>query len=501
MKAQTIPIEDHKKEVEILQNENSYLKEQISWFRRQIFGKKSEKVISGLTEDQLEFEGFSVLSEEETNKTQKVKSHERRSQKRNGKDKITLPKDLPVEEQVLDLSEEEKVCPKTGKALKKIGKEVTLKLAYRPGSYFIKKIIRPKYAFPQESDAGINIAPLPESLLPRCRADESFLADILVKKYADHLPLYRIQESFSRDEIFISRQILCKWVYRSGNALFPLYEEMKKQIFLSKNAFVDETPIPLQVKGKGKLQKAYMWSLCGGLEQNPVYRLYHFFPNRKHKNAEKLLLGFKGNLHSDKYGAYEDMAQKNKAINWCPCWVHIRRQFFEAESGDLKLRARILMKIRHLFMYEKVAWNRSPNERLRIRKIKEIPLIDTLIKEVKAKLIDDKLLPKSKFRQALGYFCSLIPYLKNYTKHPFARLDNNVAERAIRPLAIGRKNWLFIGHEDCGQSAAVILSLVQTCRAIGVNPRKYLEDVMRRLMSHNSQKLHELLPSNWKPPD
>jgi transposase len=124
--------------------------------------------------------------------------------------------------------------------------------------------------------------------------------------------------------------------------------------------------------------------------------------------------------------------------------------------------------------------------------------IDELIKAVKDKLVNGKILPKSKFKEALGYFCGLIPYLKNYTKHVFARLDNNVAERAVRPLAIGRKNWLFVGNEDGGESAAIIFSLIQTCRALNINPREYLEDVMRRLMSHNFQKLHELLPDQWK---
>ena len=148
-------------------------------------------------------------------------------------------------------------------------------------------------------------------------------------------------------------------------------------------------------------------------------------------------------------------------------------------------------------MLEKVAWARSPEERLKIRQEKQVPIIDELTAKIKERLIDKKILPKSKFREALGYFCGLIPYLKNYTQHAFARLDNNVAERAVRPLAIGRKNWLFFGSEDGGEAAAMLLSLVQTCRGPGINPREYLEDVFRRLMGHNSQKLEELLPDRW----
>lgn len=148
-------------------------------------------------------------------------------------------------------------------------------------------------------------------------------------------------------------------------------------------------------------------------------------------------------------------------------------------------------------MLEKVAWNRSPEERLRIRKEKEEPIIDELINKIKSRLLAGNLLPKSKLREALGYFCGLIPYLKNYTKHAFARMDNNVAERAIRPLAIGRKNWLFFGSEDGGEAGAILFSFVQTCRGLGINPREYLEDIFRRLMSHSSQRLEELLPDHW----
>ena len=148
-------------------------------------------------------------------------------------------------------------------------------------------------------------------------------------------------------------------------------------------------------------------------------------------------------------------------------------------------------------MLERVAWARSPEERLQIRQEKEVPIIDELIQKIKDRLIKGNLLPKSKFREALGYFCGLIPYLKNYIKHAFARMDNNIAERAIRPLTIGRKNWLFFGSEDGGEAGAVLLSFVQTCRGLGINPREYLEDIFRRLMGHNARKLEELLPDRW----
>ena len=476
-----------------LDQEIHYLQEQLAWFKRQIFGKRSERVVSDLNAQQLIFEGFeNTCSEKEKKKS--VASHERSKPNRDGKDKITLPDDLPVRTTILDISEDEKVCQETGQALVQIGVEVSHKLAHEPGSYYIKEIIRPKYANPQKEEAGILTASLPDSLLPKCRADESLLAEIITKKFADHLPLYRIAEIFKREGILISRKLLSQWVIRSAMALKPLYDEMLKRVLSSKNIFIDETPVKLwEIE---KCQQAYMWVIVGGCEANPAYRIYEFKQDRCHHNVLDILKDYRGGLHSDKYAAYQRLAEQ-KIITWFPCFSHIRRKFFEAEAGDPVFRKWVLRKMRYLFMLERVAWARSPEERLRIRQEKEVPIIDELIDKIKAKLIDGKILPKSKLKEAMGYFCSLISYLKNYTKDAFARMDNNVAERAVRPLAIGRKNWLFFGSPDSGEAGAILFSVVQTCRGLDINPREYLEDVMRRIMGHNSQKLYELLPDEW----
>jgi len=484
---------EYSKENTALRNENAYLKEQLAWFQRQLFGKRSEKTIANLDEEQLIFEGFDLLESTNKEETQTVPAHTRRKPKRDGKDKITLPPDLPVERTVLDLPEKEKFCPETGEPLVKIGEEVTHKLAYKPGSYYLKEIVRPKYALPEGK--GIITSELPESFIDKCRVDESFLAHLLTQKYANHLPLYRISEILARQGIRISRQLLSQWVLRVGEGLRPLYNEMRKRILESGNVFIDETPLSLQMPKKVK--KCFMWVLVGGKGQDPPYRIYDFREDRKHHNAIEILEGYKGVVHSDKYGAYEDMAQK-EGIIWAPCFSHVRRKFIEAESGDLPFRNWVLRQIRYLFLFEKVAWKRSEEERVRIRKEKEVPIIDRLIKTIKDKLIQGKALPKSKFREALGYFCSLIPYLKNYIEHPFARLDNNVAERAVRPLAIGRKNWLFVGSVTGGTATAIILSIVQTCRGLNINPYEYLADILPRFMGHSSHKLYELLPDNWQ---
>jgi transposase len=486
-------IDDLLLENDKLKKEVFHLNEQLDWFKRQLFGKRSEKIVSQTNSEQLEFEGFkneSVKSSE----AKTIPAHERRKPCRNGQDKISLPSDLPVERTVIDLPEEKKVCPETGIALVKIGEDISFKLAFTPGSFYLKEIVRPKYAHPQREEAGIFSACLPDSIIPKCRADESFLAEIITKKFGDHLPLYRISEILGREGIGISRKLLSQWVVKCGIALKPLYNEMLKKILESGNVFVDESPV--KVQDSNTVKQGYIWLIVGGLNENPCYRVYDFRMNRQHSNLSKLIGNYNKVLHSDKYGAYETLATK-KLLEWCPCWAHIRRKFFDAEAGDSKLREWVLRKIRYLFMLERVAWARSPNERLKIRKEKEIPIIDELIEKIKKRLIEGNLLPKSKFREALGYFCGLVPFLKTYTKHPFARLDNNVAERAIRPLAIGRKNWLFFGSEQGGEAGSILLSFVQTCRGLGINPREYLEDIFRKLMGYNAQKLHELLPDQW----
>lgn len=469
-----------------------YLEEQLAWFKRQIFGKRSEKIITNLNEQQLDLEGLEQ-QEHSPEETQTISAHPRKKPNRNGQDKITVPSDLPIKTTVLDLPEEQKVCPETGKPLVKIGEETTHKLVQEPGRFYIKKIIRPKYTNPQKPEAGVFIADPPDGIIPKCRADESFLAEIATRKFADHLPLYRISDILKRDGIGISRKLLSQWMVRLGSVLTPLYTVMLAKILASDNIFIDESPVKI-LKEESRL--GYMWTIVGGEGPNPPYRIYDFRENRRHDNVLQMLKGYTGVLHSDKYGAYETLAQ-SKQITWCPCWAHIRRKFFEAEGGDPPFREWVLSRIQTLFELEETAWTKPLDERLRIRQIEEVPIIDELIEKIKGSLINGKVLPKSKFREALGYFCGLIPYLKNYTQHPNARLDNNVAERALRPLAIGRKNWLFFGSVEGGEAAAVLLSLVQTCRGLEINPREYLEDLFRRFMGHPANRLAELLPDQW----
>lgn len=190
----------------LVKQENSYLKEQLDWFKRQLFGKRSEKLTTTLNSEELEFDGFDKLSSEDKEESKTIPSHKRRKPNRNGQDKIRLPDDLPVETTVIDLAEEEKICSETGKPLIQIGIEKSCKLAHKPGSYYLKEIIRPKYAYPTKEKSGIKTAELPDSIIPRCRADESLLAEIATQKFTDHLPLYRIAQMQTGLSMGVSRR-------------------------------------------------------------------------------------------------------------------------------------------------------------------------------------------------------------------------------------------------------------------------------------------------------
>ena len=293
------------------------LQEQLDWFKRQVFGQKSERIARDLDKVQMQFEGFDVPQAPDKEQTQTVPAHQRHKPRRDGQDAITIPADLPVKTVILDIPEVEKVCKETGIPLVHIGNETTHKLAHEPGSYYIKEIIRPKYAHPQRPEDGVLTAELPDSMIPKCRADESLLAEIVTQKFADHLPLYRIAESMGRIDIQISRKLLSQWIIRCGMALKPLYEVMLELILKGENVFIDESPVKLQAKDKCKT--AYMWVVVGGNESNPAYRVYDFRTNRCHDHVLDILQGYRGGLHSDKYDGYFKLAQE-KVITWFPCW-------------------------------------------------------------------------------------------------------------------------------------------------------------------------------------
>jgi transposase len=309
------------------------------------------------------------------------------------------------------------------------------------------------------------------------------------------VPLYRQAEMLLRDKISVSRQTLGSYVLQAGKALKPLYDLLAEEIRKSGNIFVDETPIDMLAPGKGKTIQGYMTVMAGGESLNPALKVYTFLTSRKHEGFERLLEGYSGVFHSDKYQAYEKEAKKQGKI-WCPCYAHIRRKFVEAGEDPL-LQKEILLLLQELFGIEEKSKDLEPEQRIQMRVEKAIPIIDALLQKAKERL-SRRLLPRSNIGKAIGYLLGLSPYLKNYIQNPYARLDNNVAERALKLVVIGRKNWMFVGNQQGGEASSVIYSLAQTCRALQINPQEYFDDILRRIQGHPYHKLAELLPQNWK---
>ena len=254
-----------RKQVLLQSDEIVCLKEKISWFERQMFGKRSERLVP-IPGDPQYLPGMEPPKEEAVPELVDVPAHKKRKRKpkndyANG---LTIPENLPVEQEILDLPEEQKICPETNEKMVKIGEDVTRRLGYRAPQYFVKEIVRPKYALPSREEEGVFTHELPESILPRAKVDESLLAEIVTRNFSDHLPLYRLSEIFSRDGIQITRQLLSQWLIRLGVILMPLYDLMLQKIKDSGVGYIDESPVKLQVKGKGKLQQGYMWVLVGG---------------------------------------------------------------------------------------------------------------------------------------------------------------------------------------------------------------------------------------------
>jgi len=472
------------------------LKEQLDWLKRQIFGKKSERHILDPNQPELPLDIpiSEVEPEEETITTKRKKSRKGMPLKR-----FEVPDYLPREDIFLDIREDEKFCPETGEPLKILRQEVSEKLAYKPGSYFVKRYIRPVYTSAKQPQTGIVCASLPEMPIEKARVDVSLLAHILVQKFADHLPIYRIEEILRRSDINIQRQTIGDWVLKLGEVLEPLYDLMFKKILSAERLFTDATGLNYLVKGQGT-KKGYMYVYCGGRgdpeDKYPPYLLYEFTEDGKHENTLKRLRTFSGLLHSDAHGAYDKTSERDD-ISWQLCLAHARRKFENAKEAPKVLREKILDLFQKIFINERTAWDMTMDERREFRQDTQTEIMDELFSTAKKALYSGTFTPKMKIREALAYMISREKHCRTFLTEPMAIIDNNLSERTVKPLVIGRKNWLFLGSKDSGKSTAAILSLVQTCRHLKINPYDYLCDILPRVQAHQASKLSELLPDQW----
>lgn len=474
-----------KEEYEKLLSENEYLKQQLTELRRIIFGSKSERFIPT---DDTQLSLFDLSPENvEQKETQEI-SYTREKAKKEKKNavRVKISAHLPRVEEIIEPENLEE-------GSKKIGEEITEILEYTPAQVFVRKIIRPKYAKIQEE--GISIAELPSLPIPKGNAGASLLAYIMVSKFVDHLPYYRQIQIFKRQGLILSDSTINGWFNATADLLEPLYNILETKVLQSDYIQADESPIGVQdTHKKGSLHTGYQW-----VYRSPIERLvlFKYHPSRERKAPETILENFFGTLQTDGYQAYQNMKTK-KEITLLACMAHARRYFEKALVNDEKRASYVLSQMQALYRIERNARERKIDfeTRRRYRQLYARPILEDLEKWLKSNV--SQTLPKSAIGKAIAYTLNLWSKLKGYIEDGRYEIDNNLIENAIRPLALGRKNYLFAGSHKAAQRAAMMYSFFATCKINNVEPLAWLTDVLNRIPEHKANKLAELLPQNSK---
>jgi transposase len=419
-----------------------------------------------------------------------------------------LPKDLPRVRCEYDLSQEEKA---PFASLERIGEETSETLDYIPAKLQVIEHVRAKYAATRkgEEERTVVTAEMPPAPLPKSNASPNLLSHVLVSKYADHLPLNRIEGIFRRQGVELSRSTLCDWVLGSTELLTVLYEALKAHVLAAPKIHADDTLISLCERGRGRPVQARLWAYLGAGARrdeqgqwlaHPAAVLYEFTDDRRGAHVARMLGQYSGYLQADAYAGFNALYEGGRIIE-VGCWAHARRKFFEiAEAAPKDTRTtahEALDWIGRLYGIESEIREEPPDKKRQIREEKALPVLTDFRAWLEATL--RAVLPRSPTAGAIGYALSNWSALTRYVESGILDIDNNACERAIRPIALGRKNWLFVASDRGGRAAAVAFSLIQTCKLHGVEPFAYLADVLRRLPAHPINRVAELLPFHWQP--
>lgn len=411
-----------------------------------------------------------------------------------------LPDHLPREDVRLDVESE--VCSCCGSALHLVGESVSEMLDWVPAQLRVVRTTRPKYAC--RACNKVMQAAAPERVIAGGLATPALLAHVLISKYCDHLPLYRQSQIFDRHGVDLCRSTLAGWVGGACWWLDALHERLCKNVFASDHLFADDTPIPVLDPGRGRTKTGRLWVYArehrpwGGPE--PPAAIYLFAPDRKAERPVAHLADFRGILHVDGYAGFEQLADK-EGITLAACWSHSRRKFYDvAEATGSPVATDALRRIGELYAIEARIRGQSPAQRLAERRTFSKPIVDALHVWLDAQL---RLVSgRSTLAEAIRYALSRWHGLTRFLHDGRVELDTNPVERAIRPVALGRKNHLFAGSDGGGHRWAVICSLIATCKLNDVEPYAYLRDVLQRMTDgHPVNRLDELLPWSWKPVD
>jgi transposase len=487
-------------EIELLREENRLLRQKLDHVIRQLYGAKSEK----LDPAQLDLFGDldgpgkpeATAPPEDDGAVEALMATAPPCRPRLVKQrKPRLPESLPVEEIVLE-PEPVKACPE---AWRRIGEEVSEELDYEPGRFLRRRLVRPKYVRIAKPEAAPIVAKLPERLLERGILAPGLLAHIVISKYADHLPLYRQEQIYlQRHGVGLSRQTMANGVALVAEWLQPVVEAMKLEQFAHGYVQIDETPIKYLAPGQGKAAQGYLWTSHrpGG------DTVYHWHPGRGSDRLASIIPNdFVGTIQCDAFGAYRTHARGHEGIHLAGCWAHARRKFHEAfVQGESKQRAAwILRQISHLYDVERQLREKRAGPRLREaeRQGRSRPVLERIHRALQRFQKSRRHLPKSLMGKAMGYTLGQWQMLKVFVGDGRIEIDNNLVENAIRPTAVGKKNWLFIGDKDAGWRSAVIYSVITSCRSRGIDPHAYIKDVLTRLPTMTNRQVAEVTPTAW----
>ena len=474
--------------LELSRQENSLLRQKIDALVRRVFGSSSEQL------DRSQLELLLQLSSTPTEPTVVTPPKKELKEQPRKVRAPRLPEHLPVVEEVIE-PEPVKQQPEQWRC---IGQEVSEQLDYEPARFLRRRIIRKKYVHRTELDQAPVIAPLPERLLDRSLPAAGLLAHILVSKYCDHLPLYRQEQIYAqRHQVQLHRQTLARWVALAADWLQPIYEQIRTGVMAGGYVQVDETPIDYLEPGHGKTKQGYLWT--GSRPGGDVF--FHWETSRATACLDNVIpLNFTGTIQCDGYAAYRAFAnRRGQAIELAGCWAHVRRKFHEAAESAPRLAGWLLGQIQQLYRIEaKLRQHHAgPSLRAAVRASESRPVVKRIERALLKLKASKRQLPQSLLGTAMDYTLGQWRTLEIYLADGRVEIDNNLVENAIRPTAIGKKNWLFVGEADAGQRSAIIYTVIETCRRQGLNPYQYLREVLSRLPNMTNHQIPEVIPAAW----
>ena len=481
-----------------LERENSLLRAALKAARNRIFGPRSEKLDAiqhGLFEEassEIEAQAREELAETAAAEAEEA-ARNAGEKKRPRRRRRLCTANLPRERKVHEATEAERTCPCCRGLMEAFGEEVSERLEYVPAVVRVIEDVKLKYSCPRCHE-GVVTASAPERPIERVVAGASLLAHLAVAKFSQHLPLYRLEQIFKGQGAEISRKTMCQWLGAVAGLLAPVVEAMKREILASPLIQSDDTVIRYQDRSRvGQTSRGYLWAYSKPWEEV----VFDFRTDRSRAGPLEFLAGYRGAVQADGYAGYNELFRRDGMVH-VGCMAHVRRKIYESRAEHPEWAELLLAGIQRLYRIERSARAEGiTGERLLELRAGEPRRVLTVLGDTMAEL-ESEVLPKSGFGRAIAYARDQWPSILRYTEIAEAELDNNGVENAIRPVALGRRNWLFAGSESGGERAAILFSLVTTCKRLRIEPYEYLADVIARAGRHKLSAIGELTPRRWK---